>query len=195
MLKRQAVITTWHGHRISAGTDIDHSISREPDFANVGLLLVSPVFLASGYCYDVEMRRAMEGNNAGDCHVIPVILRHRDWHSAPFGTLLATPKDGKPTRSLADLDEAFLQVAQAIEAAVSAHAQRNSGLSLERGIGQTKRSIYDEFRIFCADRPYDRHWTFGIARGQCLHHGWQVHSRCKRQSDSSIWGVALVEEP
>jgi hypothetical protein len=119
MLKRQAVISTWHDRRISAGSNLDHSISRELELADVILLLVSPDFLASNYCYDVEMVRAMERHALGECRVIPVILRHCDWHGAPFGNLLATPKDGKPVKSFPDLDEAFLQVEQAIKAAVA----------------------------------------------------------------------------
>lgn len=118
MLKRQGVITAWHDRRITAGSHIDYAISRELELADVVLLLVSPDFLASDYCYDVEMTRAMERHAAGNCRVIPVILRHCDWHSASFGKLLATPKDGKPVKSFPDLDEAFLQVEQAIKAAL-----------------------------------------------------------------------------
>jgi hypothetical protein len=120
MLKRQGVITAWHDRQISAGDRIDHSISRELELADVVLLLVSPDFLASDYCYDVEMTRAMERHAAGESRVIPVILRHCDWQGAPFGNLLATPKDGKPVKSFPDLDEAFLQVEQAIRTALAA---------------------------------------------------------------------------
>ena len=120
MLKRQGVITAWHDRQISAGNHVDHSISRELELADVVLLLVSPDFLASDYCYDVEMARAMARHDTGDCRVIPVILRHCDWWSAPFGKLLATPKDGKPVKSFPDLDEAFLQVEQAIKTALAA---------------------------------------------------------------------------
>jgi hypothetical protein len=43
--------------------------------ANVILLLISADFLASDYCYDVEMKRAMERHEAGEAIVIPIILR------------------------------------------------------------------------------------------------------------------------
>lgn len=118
MLKRQGLIETWHDRRIPAGNHIDHSISRELEAADVILLLVSPDFLASSYCYDVEMQRAMERHSAGLARVIPVILRRCDWQGAPFGKLLATPQDAKPVKSFPDLDEAFFQVTQAIRAAL-----------------------------------------------------------------------------
>jgi len=96
MLRRQGVIETWHDRRIGAGQDIDHAIDEHINRDEIILLLVSPDFLASDYCYDIEMKRAMERHHAGKAIVIPVILRACDWHHAPFGKLNATPRDGKP---------------------------------------------------------------------------------------------------
>ena len=118
ILQRQGLIETWHDRRIKAGDNIDHLIMRELELSDVILLLVSSDFLASDYCYDVEMQRAMARQEAGEARVIPVILRHCGWHDAPFGKLNATPKDGKPIRSFSDVDEGFLQVVQAIKNAL-----------------------------------------------------------------------------
>lgn len=118
LLKRQGVIETWHDRRIGVGQDIDQVIDEHIKSDEIILLLVSADFLASDYCYDVEMTRAMERHCAGEAVVIPVILRACDWHGAPFGKLNATPLDGKPVTSLPNIDEAFLQVAKAIREAV-----------------------------------------------------------------------------
>src|SRR5437762_917707 len=75
MLKRQGFIETWHDRRISAGEILDHAVSENLESADIILLLVSPDFLASDYCYDREMMRAMERHEAGLSAVIPVILR------------------------------------------------------------------------------------------------------------------------
>ena len=117
MLKRQGAIETWHDRRIGAGQEIDGAISGNLEEADIILLLVSPDFLASDYCYDREMIRAMERHHAGDAIVIPVILRACDWHPAPFGKLNATPPDGKPVSQAVDRDQAFLDVAKAIREA------------------------------------------------------------------------------
>ena len=119
MLKRQGIISTWHDRRIGAGSEIDGSISEKLESAKIILLLVSPHFLASDYCYDREMTRAMERHESGEAIVIPVILRPCEWHGAPFGKLLATPTDGKPVTKYADQDDAFLTVVQDIRSAVS----------------------------------------------------------------------------
>lgn len=117
MLKRQGVIEAWHDRRIGAGEDFAAAIDAHVESAEVILLLVSPDFLASDYCYDVEMRRAMDRHEAGEATVVPVILRPCDWKPAPFGKLNATPRDGKPVTRWADRDEALLQVATAVRAA------------------------------------------------------------------------------
>lgn len=118
MLKRQGFIETWHDRRIIAGEPLDQSISVNLERADIVLLLVSPDFLASDYCYDREMTRALERHNTGSCTVIPVILRPCDWHDAPFGGLMATPKDGRPITQWPDIDAAFLDVTTAIKAAL-----------------------------------------------------------------------------
>ena len=117
MLKRQGFVETWHDRRIVAGDDLTGAIAAELERADVVLLLVSPDFLASAYCYDREMQRAMERHAAGTARVIPIILRPCQWQDAPFSHLLAVPKDGLPVTKHADLDDAFLDIANAIKKA------------------------------------------------------------------------------
>ncbi|NTC82130.1 toll/interleukin-1 receptor domain-containing protein [Agrobacterium tumefaciens] len=119
MLKRQGVIETWHDRRIGAGENIHTSIDDHINTDDIILLLVSSDFLASDYCYDIEMQRAMERHETGEAIVIPVILRACDWHSAPFGKLNAVPRDGKPITQWTDIDDAMLQVAKAVREASS----------------------------------------------------------------------------
>jgi hypothetical protein len=46
--------------------------------AHVILLLVSPDFLASDYCYEIEMARALERHERGEAVVVPIIIRPVD---------------------------------------------------------------------------------------------------------------------
>src|SRR4051794_14317436 len=114
LLRRQGVIRDWHDRRIEAGTEWKQQIDRNLDTADVILLLVSADFLASDYCYDIEMTRAMERHDAGTARVIPVILRPVDWHVAPFGKLQALPRDGKPVNTWGNRDAALMDVAEGI---------------------------------------------------------------------------------
>jgi len=116
-LKRQGVIETWHDRRIGAGENFENEISENLQKADIILLLVSSDFIASEYCYGVEMTRAMERHESGEAHVIPVILRPCLWHGLPFGRLQATPIDGKPVTKFPNQDDAFLEVTRAIHEA------------------------------------------------------------------------------
>ncbi|XXU80978.1 toll/interleukin-1 receptor domain-containing protein [Sorangium sp. So ce1151] len=118
MLKREGLLQSWHDRRIGAGDEWAGQIDRNLDEAEVILLLVSADFLASDYCFDKEMKRALARHDAGQARVIPVILRKTDWRSAPFARLLALPKDGRPVTLWQDRDEAWTDVALGIRSAI-----------------------------------------------------------------------------
>jgi len=121
-MKRQGVIDTWHDRRIESGSDFAGSISENIEDSDVILLLVSPYFLSSDYCYDTEMSRAMEKHHEGSARVIPVILHPCDWHDTPFSGLLALPVDGKPVSKYSNLHDAFLEITKGIKSAVKTTA-------------------------------------------------------------------------
>ncbi len=118
LLQRQGAIYNWHDRRIIPGDEWDKKIDEHLEKANIILLLVSADFIASDYCYDVEMKRAIERHENKEAVVIPVILRECDWHSAPFGKLQALPKDGKAVKLWPDRDCAWKDVAQGIRSVI-----------------------------------------------------------------------------
>jgi hypothetical protein len=120
LLRRQGYIRVWHDRKIGAGTEWTKQISAHLESADLILLLVSPDFLASDYCYDIELRRALARHEAGTARVIPIILRPVDWHEAPFGKLQALPKDGKPISTWPNRDEAFKSVVEGVRLVVRA---------------------------------------------------------------------------
>lgn len=114
MLKRGGVIETWHDRRIVAGSELDSAISEQLETAHIIMLLISSDFLASNYCYDIEMRRALQMHKEGTAVVVPVILRPCDWHASPFGGLMATPTDGLPVTKFPNQDEAFTTIVREV---------------------------------------------------------------------------------
>ncbi len=60
ILQRQGLIETWHDRRIEAGQDFAGEIDAHIEADEIILLLVSPDFLNSDYCYEIEMTRALE---------------------------------------------------------------------------------------------------------------------------------------
>lgn len=117
-LRHEGLIESWHDRRILAGSEVDSTIDQQIDHADVVLLMVSSSFISSHYCYSVEMQRALQRHNAGECRVIPVIVRPCDWSSTPFGKLLAAPRDGKAVTTWPNYDEAYADIAKQIRAVV-----------------------------------------------------------------------------
>lgn len=136
MLKRQGLIEAWHDRRIGAGKDIHGQISEHLESAEIVLLLVSPYFLASDYCYDVEMNRALERHANGKARVIPVIIHPCDWQPTPFGHLRATPPDGKPVSKFPNIHDAFLAVTNDIRAAVQELKNASPGTARPPAVAQ-----------------------------------------------------------
>jgi len=118
LLKRDGLITDWYDHKIMAGKEWESEILTHLDSAQIILLLISPDFIASDYCYSIEMQRTMERHERGEARVIPIILRPADWKSAVFGKLKALPSDGKAVTRWSNRDEAFLNVAKGIRRTV-----------------------------------------------------------------------------
>ncbi|MCW5314332.1 TIR domain-containing protein [Nostoc sp. KVJ3] len=129
MMKRQKVIEAWHDREISAGTEWADAIDDNLNIADIILLLVSANFLASDYCYDKEMTRAMQRHETREARVVPIILKPSDWTGAPFGKLQALPKNAKPVTTWQDQDEAFLNIAQGIRRVIEEIAKSKTSSS------------------------------------------------------------------
>jgi len=108
-LQAQGLINYWQDHSIPAGEDWESQIDERLNSAKIVLLLVSADFMASKHC-QIEMRRALELRQAGKARVIPILLRHVDWHGSPLGKIQALPKDGRPVTNWPDRDQAFKDV-------------------------------------------------------------------------------------
>ena len=119
-LQLEGLITAWYDRDISAGTEWEREINTHLNTAQIILLLVSASFLASPYCYSIEMKRAMERQEAGEARVIPIILRPVSWKEAPFSHLQALPTNGVPVtdRKWHTQDEAFVSIVQGIRNAI-----------------------------------------------------------------------------
>jgi len=123
LLQRQGLISVWTDRKIAAGEEWKGKIDDNLESARIILLLVSADFIASDYCYDLEMTRALARHNANEARVIPVILRAVDWHPAPFAKLQSLPKDGQPVTLWPDRDSAWLDVEKGIRKVAEEHVR------------------------------------------------------------------------
>jgi hypothetical protein len=131
LLLHQGLLESWHDRRITAGSEVDASIDAALDTSDIILLLVSASFVASSYCYSREMKRAMERHETKRAVVVPVIVRPCDWHSAPFGKLLAVPTDGKAITQWPNEDEAYTNVARHVRKVVEQFGREATPIASE----------------------------------------------------------------
>lgn len=117
-LEHEGVITSWHDRKIVPGEEWDKEIDKHLNTAGVILLLVSADFLASGYSYGFEFKRAMERHKLGQARIIPIILRPSLWQNTPIGNFQVLPEGAKPVVNWNSVDAAFLSVAKGIKRAV-----------------------------------------------------------------------------
>lgn len=123
-LTRQEKIKPWQDRAIEAGIEWDAEIKARLESAGLILLLITPRFIASEYCFDKEMQRAMERHAVGTARVIPIIMKPCDWQDTAFSKLQVLPKDAKPVTSWSDRDEALLDVVKGIRRAVDSLAKK-----------------------------------------------------------------------
>lgn len=118
LLMRDGVIRSWHRRKIGLGENVTDALEQQLEAAHVILLLVSADFLASDYCHEIEVKRALARCHAGEAKVIPIILRECAWQDASFAKLSALPRNGKAVTSWAVRDEAWTDVTLGLQQAL-----------------------------------------------------------------------------
>jgi internalin A len=120
ILERRDLIAPWHDRMIRASEDWAGEIDENLNRADLILLLVSADFIASNYCYEKEMKLALERHEAGQATVIPIIVRNANWEKAPFSRLQVLPRNGKAVTSWPNKDDAWMDVSQGLELTITA---------------------------------------------------------------------------
>lgn len=117
-LRRSGQIISWQDRQIQPGTEWKHEIETHLATSDIILLLVSPSFIRSDYCYGIEMQFALQRHRSRKARVIPIILRPTAWKETPLGELQALPSQGKPATTWQRRDDAFQDVTKGIHQVV-----------------------------------------------------------------------------
>lgn len=127
-LQREGLINEiWYDRNISAGKERQKELDEHLNSSHIILLLVSPDFIASDYCYGKEATKAIERHDRGEAIVIPVILRPSSWKNTRFGKFQVLPRNGKPLNdaSWKPRDKAFIEVVEGIRDAIQELSQKH----------------------------------------------------------------------
>ena len=124
-LRRSGKIVTWHDREILAGAEWKYEIDKHLKTSQIILLLVSPDFIKSDYCYGVKMQKALLMHRMSTARVIPIILRSVNWQETPIGKLQALPLGGKPVTAWRNCDEVLQSIIEEIQKVIHRFFQRN----------------------------------------------------------------------
>jgi class 3 adenylate cyclase/tetratricopeptide (TPR) repeat protein len=154
-LKRAGVIAAWHDREIRAGQRWEELVQSHLASADLILLLVSPTFFSSEYCFETEMRWALERHDAGTAVAIPILLRPCVWKHAPFAELQILPRNGIAVSKWRNRDEALAEVAAEIADTIELHwgsdGRRRAGEAVRKPVTIVSASV--DFAAH--DRPRD----------------------------------------
>jgi len=114
ILKEEGKVTTWFDREILAGGDLDGNIKDELTAADIFIAIVSPDYLNSKYCYQIEFKTALSRMQAGELIIVPVIAEPCDWQASPLGKIKALPADGKAISDWINKNTAYLNIIQEI---------------------------------------------------------------------------------
>jgi predicted MPP superfamily phosphohydrolase len=127
--KRDRLIDAWSVAQVGSGEEVRKAAAEHLRSARIILLLLSPDYIASDECYDVEMTAAVARHERGEARVIPVLLKECDYETAPFARLkfaLHPHPDAPPTAvyGAGDPEVAFKRINEDVRAAVAALRER-----------------------------------------------------------------------
>lgn len=160
ILKRNNLVETWHDRKIKPGEEWDKKIKDELENAQIILLLISVDFLSSNYCYDIEIKRAVERHEKGEAILIPIMLRKCDWSETSFSKIQVLPKNAKPVKNFEDEDEAFFSIVEGIKSSITELKKRNELNSKTEAIVKfTDLNISHKIKVECDTPPNILHWV------------------------------------
>jgi energy-coupling factor transporter ATP-binding protein EcfA2 len=118
-LEQQGQIKIWSDMDVEVGAERERELRQHRESADMFLLLISPDFMASPYCYGTEMPQAIARHDEGSARVIPILLRPTGWQGAPFAKFQMVPMNNVPISSWSNPDEAYLHITEQIKRVIA----------------------------------------------------------------------------
>lgn len=111
-LVRMNKLKIWEDGEIDPGQIWEQEIMSKLEDAKIILCLISSDFIASDFCYSVELKNALDGHEKKTKVVVPIQLRECAWKMLPIGKIQGIPKI--PISSSKNIDEAWTEVVEGI---------------------------------------------------------------------------------
>ncbi len=118
VLEQAHYLKVWSARQVVAGKERHGEISEHFERAKIILMLLSSDFFVE-YCYEKEVKRALEKHDTGEARVIPILLRPCQLPKGlPISRLAMLPTGGQAVTLWRSQDLAFSDIVKAIQSAV-----------------------------------------------------------------------------
>jgi replicative DNA helicase len=163
LLRREGIIVDWSDRKITVGNEWEKQIDTNLEQADLVVLLVSPDFIASDYCYGKELACALDMHESGKARVLPIIIRPCEWSNAPFSKIQLLPKDGLPVSKWDDRDDAWLSTVRQLRIASGEISEKNNSKKQKRGLSNIQECLTNLVEkievLYSTDKEYSGHST------------------------------------
>lgn len=197
-LEREGPLNIWCDMNISPGTEWEEAISKHLNTSHIILLLISPDFMASEYCYSKEMKQAMGRHERGEVRIIPILLRPSIWQDAPFAKLQMLPNNARAVTEWRNRDQALLTIAQGVEQVAKDQLTKLSMTSFEQSqstIDTTRlhlKNITGTVRSDWGEAP-DVPLFFGRTKELISLEKWITEDRCRLVALVGMKGIGKTK--
>ncbi|MDD2270702.1 MAG: COR domain-containing protein [Desulfuromonadaceae bacterium] len=116
---RKQEIEVWDDTRIEPGQKWEKEILEKLESADIIVLLLSNDFIKSDYCMQDEMKRALERDAAGECVIVPIVVRDCRFDKLEVGKIQAILPNAKPIKKHRDRDAAWLEVTKQLDRVIA----------------------------------------------------------------------------
>jgi internalin A len=117
--ERKGELVPWDDTKIIPGQKWESEILENLERADIIVLLLSNDFISSDYCYQKEFERARERDAAGECVIVPIVVRACPFQKLELGKIQAIQPKGKPIKSATDRDAAWLEVTKQMDRVIA----------------------------------------------------------------------------
>ena len=124
--ERMGALSVWDDTCILPGQKWEDEILVKLENADIVILLLSNDFIRSDYCFTREMQIARERDKAGECAIVPIVVRACRYDRLEVGQLQAILPNGKPVKQNKDRDAAWLEVTKQLDKVIARLTQRES---------------------------------------------------------------------
>lgn len=114
-LRQRDIVADWYDRELISGDSLDEELRSKLTNSDLVLFIISVDFLASWYCYEVELKETLKRVEHGEVRVIPIITRHCKWKDTELSKYVAATRDAKPIVDYQDQDAAWVEVVNSIE--------------------------------------------------------------------------------